>query len=131
LITTLNPLPGRITNWYVIAKKLRINEIAPYTAIGELAKYPFFSVLYYSLLGYYFAAVDYFIKQQVLQKKYLWAVLQFLVLVLYIVHSFEYNLRSSHRFIYYSMALYVIYFILKGLRTKLSRKTSTSQLLKE
>lgn len=130
LITTLNPLPGRMTNWYIIASKLRINEIAPYTAIGELAKYPFFSILYYSLLGYYFAVVDHFIKHQVLQKKYLWAVLQFLLLVLYIVHSFEYNLRSSHRFIYYSMALYVFYFILKGLRTKLPRKSSISQLLK-
>lgn len=128
LITTLSPLPGRMTNWYVIASKLRINEIAPYTAIGELAKYPYFSVLYYSLLGYYFAAVDHFIKIQVLQKKYLWAVLQFLVLVLYVVHSFEYNLRSSHRFIYYSMALYVFYLILKSLKTKTPRKSINGQL---
>ena len=131
LITTLNPLPGRLTNWYNIASKLRINEIAPFTAIGELAKYPVFSVFYYSLLGYYFAAIDYFIKNQIVRKKYLWAVLQFLLLVLYVVHSFEYNLRSSHRFIYYSMALYVLYFILKGLKTKLPRKSSNSNLLTE
>ncbi len=131
LVTTLNPLPGRMTNWYNIASKLRINEIAPFTAIGELAKYPIFSIFYYSLLGYYFAAVDYFIKNQLLNKKYLWAVLQFLLLVLYVVHSFEYNLRSSHRFIYYSMAIYVLYFILKGLKTKLPRKSSHTNLLKQ
>lgn len=131
LVTTLNPLPGRMTNWYSIASKLRINEIAPFTAIGELAKYPIFSIFYYSLLGYYFAVVDYFIKNQLLNKKYFWAVLQFLVLVLYVVHSFEYNLRSSHRFIYYSMAIYVLYFILKGLKTKLPRKSSPTNLLKK
>ncbi|MFV8345492.1 hypothetical protein [Flavobacterium sp. ZB4P13] len=131
LVTTLNPLPGRMTNWYSIASKLRINEIAPFTAIGELAKYPIFSIFYYSLLGYYFAAVDYFIKNQLLNKKYFWAVLQFLLLVLYVVHSFEYNLRSSHRFIYYSMAIYVLYFIFKGLKTKLPRKSSPTNLLKQ
>lgn len=131
LVTILNPLPGRLTNWYAIASKLRINEIAPYTAIGELAKYPLFSIFYYSLLGYYFAAVDFFIKSQVLHKKYFWAVLQFLVLALYVVHSFEYNLRSSHRFIYYSMALYMLYFILKRVKIKMPLKTNSSNFQKQ
>lgn len=126
LITTLNPLPGRLTNWYAIASKLRINEIAPYTAIGEIAKYPLFSLLYYIALGYYFSAMDHFIKNQVLYKKYFWAALQFLVLVLYVVHSFEYNLRSSHRFIYYSMLLYGFYVVVKAV--KLPYKTKSNAM---
>ena len=130
LITCLNPLPGRMTNWYAIASKLRINEIAPYTAIGELAKYPFFSVFYYVIIGYYFAFMDYFIKNQLLHKKYLWAVLQFILLVLYVVHSFEYNLRSTHRFIYYSLAVYGLYFISKNLKTILPHRSSVNNPLK-
>jgi uncharacterized membrane protein SirB2 len=82
-------------------------------------------------LGYYFAAVDFYIKSQVLHKKYFWAVLQFLVLALYVVHSFEYNLRSSHRFIYYSMALYMLYFILKRVKIKMPLKTNSSNFQKQ
>jgi hypothetical protein len=131
LITTLNPLPGRMTNWYAIASKLRINRIAPFTAIGELAKYPVFSIFYYIIIGYYFAAVDFFIKNQLVYKKYFWAIIQFLLLVLYVVHSFEYNLRSSHRFIYYSMALYGLYFILKNLKAKLPHKLSKNNSMSD
>lgn len=126
LITTLSPLPGRLTNWYAIASRLRINEIAPYTAIGEMAKYPVFSCLYYIALGYYFSVMDHFIKNQVLYKKYFWAALQFLLLVLYVVHSFEYNLRSSHRFIYYSMVLYGFYVIIKAVKLPYKTKSNTT-----
>jgi len=62
---------------------------------------------YYIFLGYYFTFIDTFIKKQILQKKYLLAIPQFLFLVLFIILSFEYNLRSSNRFIYYSIVLYV------------------------
>lgn len=130
LVTSLSPLPGRMTHWYSLASKLRLNKIAPYTAIGELAKYPLFSCFYYVSIGYYFAFIDYFIRHQLLYNKYLWAVIHFLLLTLYIAHSFEYNLRSSHRFIYYSLAVYVFYFILKKLKTKLPLKSSINNSLK-
>lgn len=122
LMTCLNPLPGKMTNWYSIASKLRMNVLAPFTAIGELAQFPLFSYFYYVLLGYYFATIDFFIKRQILQKKYLWAVVQFLLLVLFVVHSFEYNLRSTHRFIYYSLAVYALYFFIKRVKKLLPYK---------
>ena len=121
LVTVLSPLPGRMTDWYVIASRLRINAIAPFTAIGEMARYPIFSCFYYLLIGYYFSFIDHFIKLQLLNKKYLWAILHFILLVLFIVHSFEYNLRSTNRFIYYSMAVYGIYFLLKTIKSKLPK----------
>jgi hypothetical protein len=124
LFTTLNPLPGKMTNWYIIASKLRINKIAPFTAIGELAKYPIFNVFYYLFLGYYFAFIDHFIKLQLLSKKYIWAVLHFLLLVFYIIHSFEYNLRSAHRFVYYSTGIYGLSIIIKKIKTQLPLKTT-------
>jgi hypothetical protein len=128
LVTVLSPLPGRMTDWYVIASRLRINAIAPFTAIGEMAKYPIFNCFYYIFIGYYFSFIDNFIKLQLLSKKYLWAILHFILLVLFIVHSFEYNLRSTNRFIYYSMAVYVIYFILKNIKSKLPKNDLNNTL---
>lgn len=122
LVTVLSPLPGKMTDWYVIASRLRINKIAPFTAIGEMARYPVFSCFYYVFIGYYFSFIDHFIKLQLLSKKYLWAILHFILLVLFIVHSFEYNLRSTNRFVYYSMAVYCIYFILKKAKSILPKK---------
>jgi len=128
LVTVLSPLPGRMTNWYIIASRLRINKTAPFTAIGELAKYPFFSCFYYLFIGYYFSFIDHFIRLQLLSKKYLWTILHFILLVLFIVHSFEYNLRSTNRFIYYSMGVYGIYFILKKIKSKLPKNTLNNTL---
>ncbi len=107
LITCLSPLPGSMTRWYMIAKNFRSNLYAPFTSIGELGRFPNFSIVYYIFLGYYFTFIDTFIKKQILQKKYLLAIPQFLFLVLFVILSFEYNLRSSNRFIYYSIILYV------------------------
>jgi hypothetical protein len=71
LWTCLNPLPGRMTNWYEIADRMRSNIYAPFTAIGELSKYKGFFILYYFMIGYYFTKVDFFIKSSFQNKKYL------------------------------------------------------------
>ena len=71
LFTCLNPLPGRLTHWYSIDDKLRSNVFAPFTAIGELAKFKIFFLIYYFLIGYYFTYVDCFIKVSFNKKKYI------------------------------------------------------------
>lgn len=102
LLTCINPLPGSLTNWYLFAQKMRINKYAPYTAIGELANFPFFSFFYYIFLGYYFSLCDFYIKTLVIAKKYLAPAIVIILLDLFIMFSFEYNLRSSVRYLYYS-----------------------------
>ncbi len=122
LITCLSPLPGSMTRWYMIAKNFRSNLYAPFTSIGELGRFPNFNIVYYTFLGFYFAFIDTFIKKQILQKKYLLAIIQFLFLVLFIILSFEYNLRSSNRFIYYSIFLYVACVFFSKLKFTLQKK---------
>jgi hypothetical protein len=118
LWTCLNPLPGRLTNWYTIADRLRSNIFAPYTAIGELAKFKLIFIFYYFSIGYYFAYVENYIKNSFQEKKYLFPIMHLLILSLFIIFSFEYNLRSANRYIYYSLFLFVVVYVMK----KLSRK---------
>lgn len=105
LITCISPLPGRFTNWYSIAERMRINKFAPYTSIGEIAKFPIFSFFYYIFLGFYFAYVDRFIRTEIIKKKYFVAIIIVLLLCLFTMFFFEYNFRSSNRFIYYTAVL--------------------------
>ncbi len=110
LMTCMNPLPGGMVNWYQIYKQLRINIFAPFSAIGELAKFPIFSFFYYIFLGYYFSVIDNFIKKSIVNRKYVFAIIQVLMLLLFVMFSYEYNLRSTHRFIWYSVFVLIISF---------------------
>ncbi|WP_445456280.1 hypothetical protein [Flavobacterium sp. HNIBRBA15423] len=118
LTTCLNPLPGRMTNWYLIADKMRSNIFAPFTAIGELAKFKVFFCIYYIILGYYFSFVDSFIKRNFKERKYFLPIIQILILTMFIIFSFEYNLRSANRYIYYSMFLFISFYFLRMLSVK-------------
>jgi hypothetical protein len=121
LWTCLNPLPGRFTNWYNIADKLRSNVFAPFTAIGELAKFKIFFQGYYFLVGFYFAFVDSYIKLSFQNRKFLLPILHILILCMFTIFSFEYNLRSANRYIYYSLFLFIFIFILRELSKKNSK----------
>ncbi len=118
LWTCLNPLPGRLTNWYTISDRLRSNIYAPFTAIGELAKYKGFFIVYYFMIGYYFAKMDFFIKNSFQNKKYLLPILHLLLLIMFVIFSFEYNLRSANRYIYYSFFLFVLVYGMKKISQK-------------
>lgn len=116
LIVCLNPLPGKLTSWYSFANKLRSNIYAPFTAIGELAKFKYFFFVYYCFLGYYFSLVDFHIKKSLNKRNYMLPVFQILILSMFIIFSFEYNLRSSNRYIYYSIIVLIIYLYLRNYR---------------
>lgn len=117
LITCMSPMPGSMTNWYLFAENMRINKYAPYTAVGELAKFPVFSFFYYIFLGFYFGFTDHFIKTQILKKRYFVPVLITLMLCLMTMFSFEYNLRSANRFVYYTAFLMLMSFIFFKLKS--------------
>lgn len=108
LYTCLSPLPGFLTDWYMYAKNMRLNLYAPFTSIGEISSYSYFSYIYYFILGFYFTFIDKFIKTQFILKKYIFAISIFLTLIIFIVLSFEYNLRSSNRYLYYSFFIYFV-----------------------
>ena len=103
LLTSINPAPGFLTDWYTIYKKLRINHYAPFTAIGEVFSYPNFAFFFYFFIGMFFAHSEKIIQRLFMNKKAAIGFILFLLTAAFIPYSFEYNLRSSLRFIYYAM----------------------------
>jgi len=103
LLTSINPSPGFLTDWYVIYKKLRINHYAPFTGIGEVFSYPYFAFFFYFFIGMFFAHSEKIIQRLFINRKAIIGFILFLLTVAFIPYSFEYNLRSSVRFIYYAM----------------------------
>lgn len=108
LLTSFNPLPGGMTDWYLIYKKLRINPYAPFTAIGEIFSFPYIAAVFYFFLGFYFSHSEKKIFYYLNGKKFIGAFILFLLTCAFIPYSFEYNLRSSVRFIYYSIIFMII-----------------------
>lgn len=109
LLIAINPMPGRYTSWYEIANRMRSNEYAPFTGVGELFKTPMFFKFYWLVIGYYFSSLDFKIKKAFINKNYFLSLVLLLFVALFCIFIFEYNLRSSNRFIYYSFILSLFY----------------------
>lgn len=118
LYTSLNPSPGFLTDWYVIFKKLRINHYAPFTAIGEIFSYPNIAFFFYFFIGMFFAHSERIIQRLLSNRKIAAGFILFLLTSAFVPFSFEYNLRSSVRFIYYAM----IFIFLQNIFSKIKFK---------
>lgn len=118
LFTSLNPSPGFLTDWYKIYKNLRINHYAPYSAIGEIFTYPNIAFFFYFFVGIFFAHSERIIQKLFLNKKVVVGFFLFLLTSAFIPYSFEYNLRSCVRFLYYAM----IFIYLQNLFSKIKIK---------
>ena len=103
LATSLNPSPGFLTDWYSIYKSLRINPYAPFTTIGEIFSYPFIAFLFYFFIGMIFAYSEKVIQSLLSKRKFLTGFILFLLITAFIPYSFEYNLRSATRYVYYAL----------------------------
>lgn len=118
LITTINPLPGKLTDWYSIAHTLRVNFFEPYNGLGELMNYGVeIGVTFYVLLGMYFSHTDRKIRRWMAQGNVLPAIALFGFAVLLVLMSLQYNLRNSFRLVYYSMFFEAGMFCLDGSTT--------------
>jgi len=116
IIISLNPLPGNMAGWYSISSRLSIAPgIAPSTGIGELSFFSGFFTFFFILLGFVYSFIEENILLMIKQKKTVVAFLILMLIILNIVTLFEYNLRSSTRFLYY--ALFIL-FASKMFKTK-------------
>jgi len=110
LLTSLNPLPGFMTDWYEINQNLVLNTYTPFNALGELLNYGLtLSVGIYFFFGFYFAHLDKIIRARFVQQKgLLLALMLFGISILFILTSLQYNLRSAMRLIYYTMFIELV-----------------------
>lgn len=108
LITSLNPAPGSMTDWYVQYKRLRINHYAPYAGIGEIFSFPYIAAVFYVFIGLFFAHSERTIHKLLTNRDFVGGFILFLLTAAFIPYSFEYNLRSAVRFVYYAMIFMII-----------------------
>ncbi len=118
LMTSLNPAPGFLTDWYIIFKKLRINHYAPFTGIGEIFSYPTIAFFFYFIVGMIFSHSERIIQRLFMNKKIGPGFILFLLTSAFIPFSFEYNLRSSVRFLYYALIFMMMLSIFSKIKIK-------------
>lgn len=109
IFISLNPVMGNMAGWYDIAENMRIYPIVPYTSNGEVFTMGNgFTFVFYFILGTIVSHFDYKTRNLFAQGKRITGFIIVILFLLYIVYSFEYNLRSSFRYIYY---IYVLLFL--------------------
>ncbi|NHN39579.1 hypothetical protein G8764_19945 [Pseudomaricurvus alcaniphilus] len=105
---SVNPLPGSVVGWYDLALDLRVNKFVPFNVYGELMGRGYFlSCLFWLVLGFVFASID--IKTRDVDINAIIRILAYMSVMMFVMLSFQYNLRSAVRFIYIS-----IFFITMG-----------------
>jgi hypothetical protein len=117
-LTSLNPLPGTLTNWSEVSPHLRVNYYIPFNALGELANYGYgFLFVYLLLIGLIFNALHNSLRLIGATARGYLTVLLYGMIISFAMQSLQYNLRSATRWIYYALAVVVVsHFLLRGPR---------------
>ena len=109
LLTSLSPLPGSMTTWPVLAPLLRVNPVVPFSSLGELAlQGALVSVLYFAVVGYGVTRL-----QSLAATLLGWRPIAMQLALgglsaIFSVSALEYNLRSTTRYAWYALAVYVV-----------------------
>lgn len=102
---SINPLPGSMLNLESIVSEHKISKYAPYSALGTLGIIGIPAVfLYFFMAGLIFKLIFIYFPRR-------FRLLLFVVIVLFLVFtvmSLQYNLRTSVRFLYYSVMFFFI-----------------------
>ncbi len=102
---SLDPRPGASVGWYDIAPDLRINFYTPYNALGELANHGWLALAaFFVVVGAYFGHLSGQVKRLLSLGQGLAGLILFGLACLFIVLTLQYNLRSSVRILYYTLA---------------------------
>jgi len=125
VLTGINPLPGRWTDWY--QNQIRINIYMPFNAVGDLLRAGVWvALLYYAVIGGCFARIELRLRAEGRLGPVLLMLLG--LCFAFIVFSLQYPLRSASRMIYYMFALEFVALLLSRVRSAAgSQRTTTSE----
>ncbi|WP_216066427.1 hypothetical protein [Pseudotamlana agarivorans] len=125
IFISLNPLPGSMVGWYDISEKMRLNIYAPFTLHGRVFVMGyFFTFMYFFITGLIFSFFDKCIRKSLKDKKRGLPFVLTILAVLHIIYAFEYNMRSSVRYIYYALFILFVTFIGKQCFKLLLKKSN-------
>ncbi|WP_438961153.1 hypothetical protein [Nonlabens sp.] len=121
IYVSVNPLPGKWIGWYDVAPKLRSNIHAPFSFNGEIFTFgKAFTIFFFIILGIVFSDLEYRMRWFFKHKKKLLGFLIAFLMALFILFSFEYNMRSTIRYIYYAYITILIHKMMNNYKFKLS-----------
>jgi hypothetical protein len=122
VLVNIDPTPGVWSGWY--NKELRINEFIPFSAIGDLLRAgTWIAILYYSVVGVYFARIDARIRS--VGRIGPGSLLLIAMTFGFIVFSLQYSLRTATRLIYYAIAIEFFLWIASIVTTRYGPRLST------
>jgi len=114
MFISLNPLPGGMAGWPEISGELAITKFMPFTLYGQVFEAGIvFTLVFFVFIGMIFGYFEKQIRKLLMRNNRVIAVFLTLILLLFIVYSFEYHLRSAFRYIYYALFIYFVYLSLK------------------
>jgi len=109
----LNPLTGNLAGWYDIADRMRLNIYVPFSLYGEIFSLgSAATVAFFGIVGYIFGVFEKYVRLSYERGRYIFGHIVYLLCVLFTVYSYEYNLRSASRYIYYALLIILLQAIL-------------------
>jgi hypothetical protein len=117
---SVSPLPGDMLGWPVLSRTLRLNAYTPYSTIGEIGNHGFFfAVVFFLALGVALGLIQRGIAH-LLHRGWtrIFGVVILGVLVLFVVQSIEYNLRSTIRYVYLAAGLTAVLVAVTAFRAR-------------
>jgi hypothetical protein len=128
LAVSLDPLPGTIAGWTDLAPLLRVTFYTPYNALGELAlQGTLVLILYFLVVGYLTTRLQSLATSlHGLRSAAMLLALGGLIAA-FSVFSLQYNLRSTTRYVWYALGLYLVLRFVPVLVSGRRRTTPSSQ----
>lgn len=105
LLTCLNPMPGKFTDWYETIPTVLVNSFTPFNTVGMLMNYgALIGGGFYIVVGFYFSHLDWKIRQGLCRGQVLRSLVLFGFSALFLPMTMQYPLRMACRFVYYAIA---------------------------
>ncbi|WP_424348238.1 hypothetical protein [Kocuria sp. CH-021] len=110
LTTAVDPRGGQVSGWYEIAGQMRLNPYAPTAGVGELLYQGALTLsVFFLVVGLYLGLLDRHVRSLIACGHQIVAFAHVGLASLFLVYVIQYNLRSSMRMLYYSLALWIAY----------------------
>jgi len=120
ILISINPLPGKLAGWYKIAESRRLNPWTPMSSNGEIFNMGMlFTTFMFTIIGMILCYFEIWMRKFFREKLRLVGFAIALLSLLFTAISFEYNLRSTLRYLYYIGVIILIASYLRYLRFRI------------
>lgn len=130
LLISINPLPGGLIGWEEISKQLKVNKFSPTNLYGELYTLGYFmNIVFFFILGNVFYIFERF-QRNLYHKSLLVSNIILFMILFFTILSYEYQLRSATRFLYYLVFIILCYYCINLLKHFFYKRFAVKKVIK-